>query len=166
MAKIIRTDERKFSEVPSKIDKFRVSRDQSRIDKGIDPKYLNFDVVKLDPGNYSPPYHFHRYAEELFMILSGSATLRSSEGLDIVNEGDIIFFEAGKNGSHQLYNHTSASCTYLDIRSFIGYDICEYPDSGKIFVVPSYEIYRTDSQVEYFEGEQDVDQKWEELRKK
>jgi len=41
----------------------------------------------------------------------------------------------------------------LDIRSFIGYDVCEYPDSEKIFIVPTYEIFEKKSKVEYFEGE-------------
>jgi hypothetical protein len=34
----------------------------------------------LDPGKFSFPYHFHRAAEELFVILSGEAILRFPEG--------------------------------------------------------------------------------------
>ncbi len=164
MATIIKAEEREFTEDPGKVDGFRIFTEASRRRKGIDPRYLNFDMKRLDPGEYSAPYHFHRYAEELFMVVSGSATLRCNDGLHVVGSGDILFFEAGENGAHQLYNHTGEACTYLDIRSFIGHDICEYPDSGKVFIVPTYEIFRKDSQAEYFEGERDIKEKWRQLR--
>ncbi|MCE5316241.1 MAG: hypothetical protein LLG04_02620, partial [Parachlamydia sp.] len=51
-------------------------------------KHLHFDMRSLDPGKFSFPYHFHRAAEELFVILSGEATLRSPEGFQKVSEGD------------------------------------------------------------------------------
>jgi len=33
------------------------------------------------------------------------------------NQGDIIFFETGESGTHQLYNHTSIPCRYLDVKT-------------------------------------------------
>ncbi len=142
MATIIRKEEHDFRPNPGKIDGFRFFTDISRSRKGVEPKYLNFDLRRLDPGQYNAPYHFHRYAEELFMILSGGATLRTPAGLETVREGDILFFEAGESGAHQLYNHTSEPCTYLDMRSYIGHDVCEYPDSDKIILVPGGETFR------------------------
>jgi uncharacterized cupin superfamily protein len=94
------------------------------------------------------------------MIISGSATLRTPEGLEVVNSGDLIFFEKGETGAHQLYNHTAEPCVYLDIRTFIGFDVCEYPDSNKIFITPTYEIFNKDSQVNYFDGEENIQEKW------
>lgn len=153
MARIIRKEEREFQANPDKVDGFRLFTDISRTSKGISPKYLNFDLRMLNPHQRNAPYHFHRYAEEMFMILSGSATLRTPEGLEVVQEGDIMFFEAGEAGAHQLYNHSDEPCTYLDLRSFIGYDVCEYPDSDKIIIVPEGEIFRKSEQHEYFDGE-------------
>ncbi|MDR1675871.1 MAG: cupin domain-containing protein, partial [Tannerella sp.] len=128
MATILKSDGREFKENPNKIDGFRIFSDVSRIKKGVNPQQLNFDLRQLNPGQYCAAYHFHRYAEELFMIISGSATLRTPEGLEVVESGDLIFFEMGASGAHQLYNHTDEPCTYLDIRTFMGYDVCEYPD--------------------------------------
>lgn len=65
------------------------------------------------------------------LLLSGSATLRTPDGLEEMYEGEIMFFEAGATGVHQLYNHTEKPCTYLDLRSSIGYDVCEYLDSDQ-----------------------------------
>lgn len=164
MATIIRKEERDFQPNPGKIDGFRLLTDISRIRKGIAPQYLNFDLRRLDSGQYNAPYHFHRYAEELFLILSGSATLRTPAGLETVAAGDILFFEAGESGAHQLHNHTGEPCTYLDMRSYIGHDICEYPDSDKIILVPGGETFRRSEQHPYFEGESDADQVWDRLR--
>jgi uncharacterized cupin superfamily protein len=38
-------------------------------------KYLYFNIKSLFPGKFSYPYHFHRNAEELFVILKGEGTL-------------------------------------------------------------------------------------------
>ena len=100
------------------------------------------------------------------MIISGSATLRTPNGLEIVNNGDLIFFEMGKTGAHQLYNHTTETCVYLDIRTFIGFDVCEYPDSNKLFIAPTYEIFNKNSNVNYFEGEANIQAKWKQIKNK
>lgn len=163
MATIIKKNERDYQFNPNKIDGFRLMTDVSRIKRGINPQYLNFDLRQLNPKQYNAAYHFHRYAEELFVILSGTSTLRTPKGLEIVEEGDMIFFESGESGAHQLYNHSNNPCTYLDMRSYIGYDVCEYPDSDKIIIVPNGETFRRREQYPYFDGETDVDSVWSEL---
>jgi uncharacterized cupin superfamily protein len=97
------------------------------------------------------------------MIISGSATLRTPNGLEIVTSGDLIFFEKGETGAHQLHNHTTEACTYLDIRAYLGYDIAEYPDSDKILLAPSYEIFNKASQAGYFDGETEIKDKWKQI---
>lgn len=123
MATILKSNDRNFQENPNRIEPFKLFTDISRIQKGVKPENLNFDLRQLNPGQYCSAYHFHRYAEELFLIISGSATLRTPKGLEAVSSGDLIFFEKGETGAHQLYNHTTEPCVYLDIRTFIGYDI-------------------------------------------
>nr|WP_319510190.1 cupin domain-containing protein [uncultured Draconibacterium sp.] len=163
MATILKSDQRDFQESPNKIDSYRIFTDVSRMKKELNPENLNFDLRQLNPDQYSAPYHFHRFAEELFMIISGSATLRTPDGLEIVNSGDLIFFEKGETGAHQLYNHTKLTCVYLDIRTYIGYDVAEYPDSDKILLAPSFEIFNKDSQVNYFDGEKNIKDKWKQI---
>jgi uncharacterized cupin superfamily protein len=123
-------------------------------------KHLYFDLRSLDPDKYSYPYHFHRNAEEIFVILSGRVTLRTPDGFVELSEGDVVFFEMGPTGAHQLYNHTQQPCKYLDIRTNIGLDVCEYPDSGKINILPFQEIYQNDDRVDYYKGEEKVSEKW------
>ncbi|MCD8072394.1 MAG: cupin domain-containing protein [Alistipes sp.] len=165
MATIITPGEYNFRENRGRIAHFRLMTDLSREEKGIEPKTLNFDVRRLDPGEFSSPYHFHRYAEEMFVVLSGAATLRTPDGLHPVEQGDIIFFAGGPAGAHQLHNDTPEPCIYLDIRTFAGYDVCEYPDSDKLLIVPSMETFKKDSSVGYFDGEEDIQRRWSELEK-
>ena len=164
MATIFKAEKREFREDPNKIDNFRLFSDISIKKRGLNPKNLYFDLRLLNPGQFSAPFHFHGFAEELFMVLSGSMTLRTPEGLEIVTSGDLVFFEMGATGAHQFYNHTSEPVTYLDIRTYIGFDECEYPDSEKILIAPSFEIYKKDSQSTYFEGEKDILEKWASLQ--
>jgi uncharacterized cupin superfamily protein len=166
MATILKSSQREFKEDPNKIDPFRIFSDTSIAKSGIKPENLNFDLRQLNPGQYCAAYHFHRYAEELFVLISGAATLRTPKGLEIVESGDLIFFEKGETGAHQMFNHTATPCVYLDVRTFIGFDVCEYPDSKKVFLVPSYEIFDKDAQLNYFDGEENVQEKWKEIKDK
>ncbi len=165
MATIFKATERQYRENPGRIEPFRLFSDENITSKMGRTGTLNFDMRRLDPGEYSSTYHFHRYGEELFMIISGQGTLRTPDGLEKVYPGDILFFEAGPTGAHQLYNHSGEPCQYLDVRMFPGYDVCEYPDSGKLLLVPSMEIYARDSLLGYFDGEENVEAIWEELRR-
>ena len=123
-------------------------------------KYLHFDIKSLFPGKFSYPYHFHRNAEELFIILEGEATLRSPEGYQTISKGDIIFFEEGPSGTHQLYNHSDDNLVYIDLRTKANIDVCEYPDSGKINILPAIDIFKKESKVSYYTGEESVKTKW------
>jgi uncharacterized cupin superfamily protein len=165
MAVILKSAQREFREEPGKIDNFRLFSDVARMKKGVNPQNLIFDLRQLPPGQYSCPYHFHRHGEELFMIISGSAALRTPAGREVVETGDLIFFETGPSGAHQLYNHSEEACVYLDIRVFMGFDVCEYPDSGKINLMQakSDEIFDKNRQQSYFDGEEQVGDKWAQL---
>jgi uncharacterized cupin superfamily protein len=123
-------------------------------------KHMQLDIRSLDPGRFSFPYHFHRAAEEAFVILSGSATLRSPEGFRTLEAGELVFIEEGPAGAHQLYNHTGAPCVYVDIRTTTGIDVTEYPDTGKVNILPFMEVFEAGSKVDYFKGEENVAAKW------
>jgi len=159
MPRIFRTKELEFKKKPSRVPEYEWDV-SPRLGQLAGSKYLEFYVVSLDPGKYSFPYHFHRSAEELFLVLSGEATLRSPEGFQKISKGDIIFFEEGASGAHQLYNHSKAPCVYLDLRTTCSMDVCEYPDSGKLNLLPFKEVFENISKVDYYEGEENPASNW------
>jgi uncharacterized cupin superfamily protein len=166
MPKIFNVKNISFENTKSRLPEF-LWHTSPRLAELSNAKHLQFDIRSLDSGKFSFPYHFHRAAEELFLILSGEATLRCPEGFKKVSEGDIVFFEEGAKGAHQLYNHNDHPCVYLDIRTTIGIDVTEYPDSGKVNILPERQIFESSSAVDYFKGEENVTAKWpkEVLRK-
>jgi uncharacterized cupin superfamily protein len=131
-----------------------------RLAKLVKAENFEFDIRSLDPGLFSFPYHFHRNAEELFVIISGKAMLRTPDGFTELNKNDVIFFEKGPLGAHQLYNHSDSPCVYLDLRTTVGIDVCEYPDSNKINILPYLEVYESSAKVDYYKGEVNVKAKW------
>ncbi len=181
MTKIFKASERQFEENPGRVDGFRLVSDTAVI-RGMEAfraarsadgaptgtlgaGSLNFDIRRLDPGELSSLYHFHRHAEELFMVIEGTATLRTPDGMQILEKGDIAFFGTGAGGAHQMYNHSDKPCIYLDIRTFLGCDIAEYPDSGRLLVVPTMERFSKAASTGYFDGEPDPDTLREKFKK-
>lgn len=165
MATIFKNDKIEFKEDQNKIDNYRLFTASPRLASVVKSRNLIFDLRLLNPGQFSFPYHFHKNAEELMMIISGSMTMRSPKGFEILNKGDIVFIEMGETGAHQFFNHTTEPCTYLDIRTLIGMDVVEYPDSDKINVLPENEVFEKRSKAGYFKGEENIAEKWEELKK-
>ena len=53
-----------------------------------------------------------------------------------------------------------------DVYKRQGHDICEYPDSDKIIIVPNGETFRRSEQYPYFDGETEIDKVWNDLRNK
>jgi len=86
--------------------------------------------------------------------------LRSPEGFDKLSKGDVIFFKEGPSGTHQLYNHGKLDCIYLDIRTRANIDVCEYPDSKKINILPALDIFKESSRVRYYTDEESVRENW------
>lgn len=160
MAKVFRAADRAFEPRQSPVPDF-AWHTSPRFGQLAGSKLMQVDVRSLDPDRFSFPYHFHRAAEEFFLILSGEATLRTPEGFTRLERGDLAFFEVGPTGAHQLYNHGKEPCVYLDVRACGGIDVTEYPDSGKIAILPlGTDVYRAADKVPYHVGEDQVRQRW------
>lgn len=161
MPTIFRRNELSFTMRESPMEAYRWMT-TPRLGKTANSKSLNFDIRILGPGKFSFPYHAHRASEELFMIISGEATLRTPEGFRLLTKGDMVFFEEGASSAHQLYNHSEEDCEYLDIRAAHGIDIVDYPDTGKMAILPSFEVFDQQAKTDYFRGEENVADRWPE----
>ncbi|MFP4564605.1 MAG: cupin domain-containing protein [Spirochaetia bacterium] len=124
---------------------------------------LSCCVRILEQGKYSYPYHFHHNAEEIFLILSGNGELRTPAGIAEIHEGNIIFFEKGESGAHQAFNPHATPLVYIDLRTVDSLDVCEYPDSGKVNILPKRDIFQRGKDSGYFDGEANIKRIWDEL---
>lgn len=137
-----------------------------RVNELIKLDHLDINIRQLKPDKFSYPYHYHRNAEEVMVILSGELSLRTPKGVETVKTGDVLIFEKGESGAHQLYNHTQTVSTYLDLSTNLGFDVCEYPDSNKINILPERKIIRDSNTLDYYDGEEGVRDIWQSLKDK
>jgi uncharacterized cupin superfamily protein len=93
---------------------------------------LGGSLYELEPGDRLWPYHLHHANEEWLVVVRGRPTLRSPDGEQQLNEGDVVVFPRGQGGAHQVSNRTGAPIRVLMLSSMQAPDIVEYPDSGKV----------------------------------
>jgi uncharacterized cupin superfamily protein len=125
-------------------------------------KKLGWNISRIPPGEISCPYHFHYSEEELFLVISGTATLRQSNRFREVKKGDLIFFSSDAEGAHQFYNHGEEWFAYLALSTLDPLDLAEFPDSGKISVRNANvrKVFELASAVPYFKGEENPLKNW------
>ena len=96
---------------------------------------LAANIYELDPGAVGSPLHIHHANEELLLVLSGTPTLRSPEGTQLLSAGAVIAFPRGHAGAHSLVNRSDAPSRYLVVSTTNSPDVVEYPETGATLVV-------------------------------
>lgn len=109
-------------------------------------------MEELPPGKQSSPAHYHLLEEEHLLVLEGQMTLRLGEQTYEMSAGDYACFPAGQATAHTLINKSTAPCRFLIIGEHNPNDVVVYPDSGKVLVRATQEVYRK-AAVDYWEGE-------------
>lgn len=105
---------------------------EARAATHIGAELLGGTLYELEPGNRLWPYHLHHANEEWLIVVRGRPTLRSPDGEQELDEGDVVCFPRGRAGAHQLTNGTDSPLRVLMLSSMIRPEIVEYPDSGKV----------------------------------
>jgi uncharacterized cupin superfamily protein len=95
---------------------------------------LGCSLHVVPAGKRAWPRHAHHEADELFYVLSGSGEYRFGEEIFPIRAGDFLGAPAGKI-AHQIINTGTDELRYLAISTVGGFDVVEYPDSGKFGVV-------------------------------
>lgn len=138
-------------------------KESANLGKKLNLQDMNCKIRSLEKGKYSYPYHYHHNAEELFVIISGKGELRTPQGIKEINTGDIALFEKGESGAHQIYNPNLEPLVYMDLGTINKIDVCEYPDSGKVNILPKRDIHYKGDNTEYFEGEDNINDTWNKI---
>lgn len=152
--KIVRTKDLEWTEGINK-GKFFQRR------KALGGSALSAGLWELPPGKKSFPFHMHHVTEEALFVISGTAVLRTSDGLHPLGPGDYVHFPAG-GSAHQLINDTEAPFLYVGMSASRGVDVVEYPDGEKVSssvgVWPDTKrfIFKKADGAQYFDGEKDA----------
>ena len=118
---------------------------------------IGASMAEVEPGSKLWPYHTHHANEEWVIVLRGEPTLRTPEGEQALQEGDVACFPRGEDGAHQIVNRTEAPIRVLMLSSMVGPEIVQYLDTGKIAATTAagkhFMLARPGPTVEYWEGE-------------
>jgi uncharacterized cupin superfamily protein len=123
----------------------------------IGAELMGGSMYELEPGDRLWPYHTHHANEEWMIVLRGTPTLRTPEGEQALQEGDVVCFPRGKDGFHQVRNATAEPLRVLMLSTLLAPDIVEYADTNKVGVVDArgerlFRAFRG-LDAEYWEGE-------------
>jgi uncharacterized cupin superfamily protein len=118
---------------------------------------LAVKVFELPPGQSLCPYHYE-YEEEWLVVLDGSVLVRTPDGEQTLDRGEIVSFPVGPAGAHKVSNSSEAGARVMMFSSAREPAVAVYPDSDKIGVWPGNPddvvmLRRADGAVEYFDGE-------------
>jgi uncharacterized cupin superfamily protein len=124
---------------------------------------LGATLHELPPGGTAYPYHFHYANEELMVVLSGRPSLRTADGWEELEPGDVVAHPRGAEGAHQVTNRGDEPVRFLVVSEMNGPEVVIYPDSDKVGArsdapAPNkpgelWKVFRASDEVDYFDGE-------------
>jgi mannose-6-phosphate isomerase-like protein (cupin superfamily) len=112
---------------------------------------FNLELVRIPPGKTACPFHAHTTQWELYVIVSGTGTVRAGRSRQKVKTGDAFMHPPGE--AHQLINTGRRPLVYYIIADNPPVDIFYYPDTGRWGMRPQGKFFRM-TEVPYFEGEE------------
>lgn len=128
----------------------------------IGARRLGYNLSITPPGKKACPFHNHRVAEEMFLILEGEGLLRFGDQEFPLRKHDVVACPpGGREVAHQILNTGTSDLVYLALGTREEHEIVEYPDSDKVMVASGPEfkrdlrlVFRAGQTVDYGEGEQ------------
>ncbi len=112
---------------------------------------FNLELVRVPPGKSACPFHSHSAQWELFVILSGTGTVRAGQSRHKVKAGDALMHPPGE--AHELINTGKKPLLFYIIADNPLIDTWYYPDSKKWGIRQPRKIFRL-TEVDYFDGEE------------
>ncbi len=116
---------------------------------------LGYQVVKLTPGARFCPVHAEFSEEELFVVLEGTPSIRTTRETLQCRKGDFIAFPVGPDHAHQVLNESSREAVILLLGQCVPDAVCYYPESNKVLIgTPDVRwMVRNAPQLDYYDGE-------------
>lgn len=101
---------------------------------GLGAERTGMSVYELPPGQNLCPYHYEWAEEEWLVVISGTPVLRTPDGEETLEPGDVAFFTTGPEGAHKISNPGEEPARVLMFSDVRHPAATVYPDSDKIAV--------------------------------
>lgn len=95
---------------------------------------LGATIYEYEPGASGFNLHAHYGFEELFIVLQGRPTLRTSGGERPLMTGEVIACPKGRDGMHTFANPGAETARILAISTLEFPDVVVYPELGTVAV--------------------------------
>lgn len=113
---------------------------------------FDLELSRLGPGECGCPFHSHAAEWELFLILRGSATVRTDSAVQTLQPGDVVLHPPGE--AHQITNHgKTETLEFLLIANNAPVEYWHYPDSNKWGFRAPRKFFRA-TEADYWDGEE------------
>jgi uncharacterized cupin superfamily protein len=117
-------------------------------------------IYDVEPGGSSSPYHYE-YEEEWLLVVDGTVVVRTPDGEQTLERGNLVCFPAGPTGAHKVMNRSASPARTLLFSSARVPAVSVYPDSDKIAVWSGHEpdelIFERRTAVPWSHGEEGWD---------
>ena len=125
---------------------------------------LGASLYEIQPGQATFPYHAHFANEEMLIVVQGRPSLRTADGWRELSPGEVVSFQVGHGGAHQIHNRSEDPVRVLLISEMNAPEVSIYPDSKKILAGTRppggeegdddvYEAFLLADAADYWEGE-------------
>ena len=132
-------------------------RGQARVGEAIGSRRIGGTVYELPPGESPWPYHYELGDEEWLIVLDGRVAVRTPEGEEELERGDVVCFPEGADGAHKVVNRADETARVLMLSTRRAPAVAVYPDSDKVGVFTddpgATVMVRRASNVDYWDGE-------------
>ncbi len=127
------------------------------VGKALGAQALAVKVFEIPAGQHVCPYHYE-YEEEWLVVLDGAVGVRTPDGEQTLERGEIVVFPTGPTGAHKVSSGGEATARIMMFSSAREPAVAVYPDSDKIGVYPGNAddlviLHRRDGAVDYYDGE-------------
>jgi uncharacterized cupin superfamily protein len=140
-------------------DDFRpgYQRASTRVGDAIGGDRIGATLYDLGDGERICPYHYHHGVEEWLYVVSGTPTVRQTDGERTLRAGDVVCFPGDPSGAHTVRGPGRV----LMFSANQWPAVVAYPDSDKLGARPTREFddrdrlnFRRGDAVDYWDGEE------------
>jgi uncharacterized cupin superfamily protein len=104
---------------------------RARLAEAAGAEHLGLTVYELGPGQ-GMHFHYHLQREELLIVLDGTLAVRTAEGWQDAQEGEVIAFPRGERGAHGYENRSDKPVRLLMFSEQNAPNVSVYPDSNEV----------------------------------
>jgi uncharacterized cupin superfamily protein len=96
----------------------------------LDLSQFGVNRVELAAGSWSTQRHWHKYSDEVVIVISGELVMVTDDGEEVLRAGDCAAFKAGVPNAHHLQNRSDQVAVYYDIGGRDLDDVSTFPEMG------------------------------------